>query len=166
VNGDSDLRAQHDYVPAFTHAFFRATRVPPCCLLFWGHGRALTAIPRHLPLGGAVAPPTRVGGFREPEERPRNPAWRRGRSAPAQRAVPSSDPSSTLRAAPRPGPGRSCMLCFAPNRPGAATSGPKRAGRGAGEGPRRPAPSLFNPEGLGPPCSVWDPFELPESLQP
>lgn len=59
-----------------------STRLPP---LFWGHSRALTAIPRHWPLGGAVAPPTRAGGAREAEAQPPNRALARG----VRRRLPS-----------------------------------------------------------------------------
>nr|KAF6360160.1 hypothetical protein mMyoMyo1_011113 [Myotis myotis] len=51
-------------------AFYSA---PP---LFWGHTRALTAIPRHRPLGGAVAPLTQDGDTRQAEEQPPKGTWR------------------------------------------------------------------------------------------
>lgn len=63
----------------FLHVQFHSA--PP---LFQGYSRALTAVPWHRPLGGAVAPPTRSGDAKEAEALP-NGAWSWG-SAGAGRA--------------------------------------------------------------------------------
>lgn len=146
-----------------------STQLPP---LFWGHSRALTAVPRHWPLGGAVAPPTRAGGAREAEAQPPNRALARGvrRRLPSglflvrlvlppprcstSRPVPPQPPSSPpFHLHPSPG-GPLCLwrsLAFRPARP---KWGQRRAGqrlgaeRNAGTREVPGTPSLFSPIGL------------------
>lgn len=134
----------------------------------WGHSRALIAVPRHQPLGGAVAPPTRAGGARKAETQP-NRAQRGGPSVLAERAQPSPllSPTSALpgyrpvAVPPLPPTAAPAVAWFPP--PLAvfgfptrqAKVGPKPgAGRGAGAGaagagwrPPSAAHSGFEPHG-------------------
>lgn len=152
----------------------------------WGRSRAVTAVPRHQPLGGAVAPPTRAGSARKAETQP-NRARRGGPSAPAERALPSPplSPTSALpgykarrrrRRRPRPCPQlrppavawfprlwRS--LAFRPARP--------KRGRSRGQGGVRKRERL-GPGGVLPLQSIqasrlpgpWDETELPAQPPP
>lgn len=160
VNGESGLRVRQP--PRALPSNSLASRPSSAALfhparpLLWGHCRALTAVPCHRPLGGAVAPPTRAGGAREAEAQPADPAWRGGQLAPAERAFPRP-PASPASAVPAVRPARPRPLwpagaCFPP--PLAVLGFPTRQAKvgpeaGAGADRRRAwgraAPSLFSP---------------------
>lgn len=109
-NGGSGLRAHQllctppSYWPPGPPLGSRFHSAPS---LLWGHSRALTAVPGHRPLGGAVAPPTQAGGtgWGGKAETLPNPAWRGGTSALAgspQSACLSYFRASRVQARPRP----------------------------------------------------------------
>lgn len=155
MNGESDIRVHQPPCALPSHQF--ASRPSSTALfhsappLFWDHRNALTAVPCHRPLGGAVAPPTRAGGARKAEAQPPNRAWRGVRRrlpsglflvlflllpcCSASRPVPSSAPT------PTPPPALPCLppsasgvpwLSDLPGRSGATGGGP--AGRRTGWG--------------------------------